>query len=68
MLLTQQPRAPFTGFPKIFKIKIIDVVEVNQWRWLDESGQWLENVDRTHLVLPSGEPVLQKSFQVVLSV
>ena len=38
--------------------KIIDIAEVNQWRWLEESGQWLENVDRTHLVLASGKPVL----------
>ena len=29
--------------------KIIDVAEVNQWRWVEESEQWLENVDRTHL-------------------
>ena len=27
-----------------------------------ESGQWLENVDRTHLVLASVNPVLQKSM------
>ena len=33
---------------------------VNQWRWLEESGHWLENVDRTHLVLASGNQVLQK--------
>ena len=26
--------------------------------WLEESGQGLENADRTHLVLASGEPVL----------
>ena len=25
--------------------KIVDVAEVNQQRCLDESGQWLENVD-----------------------
>ena len=31
--------------------KIVDVAE--------ESGQWLENVDRTHLVLASGNLVLQ---------
>ena len=30
--------------------------------WLEESGQWLENVDWIHLVLASGKPVLQKSF------
>ena len=33
---------------------------VNQWRWIEESGQWLENVDQTHLVLASGKLVLQK--------
>ena len=26
---------------KITEEKIIDVDEVNQWRWLEESGQWL---------------------------
>ena len=41
--------------------KIVEVAEVNQQRWLEESGQWLENVDRTRLVLASGEPVQQKS-------
>ena len=35
-------------------------VEVNQQRWLEESGQRLENVDRTHLALASGKLVLQK--------
>ena len=35
---------------------IIDVADFNQ----EESGQWLENVDRTHLILASGKPVLQK--------
>ena len=23
---------------------IVDAAEVNQWCWLEESGQWLENV------------------------
>ena len=27
------------------------VAEVNQWRWLEESGQWCENVDQIYLVL-----------------
>ena len=40
--------------------KIINLAEVNQQCWLEESGQWLENVDQTHLVLASGKPVLQK--------
>ena len=43
-------------FPKNFRGKIIDVY---QWHWLEESGQWLENVDRTHLVLSRGKSVLQ---------
>ena len=33
--------------------KIIDVAEVNQCRWLEESGQWLENqrdAERGHYV------------------
>ena len=29
---------------------------------LEESGQWLEKVDRTHLALSSGRLVLQKNF------
>ena len=32
-----------------------------QWRWLEESGQWLENGDGTRLVLASGMPLLQKN-------
>ena len=39
---------------------MVDVAEVNQRQCLEESGQWLENVDRTHLVLASGKLVLQK--------
>ena len=45
--------------PKTYR-KSIDVAEFNQWRWLEEREQWLENVDRTHLVLASGKPVQQK--------
>ena len=30
--------------------------------WFEESGLWLENVDRTHLVLAGGEPLLQKNL------
>ena len=51
------------SIPEIFFCgKIIDVAEVNQRPWLEESGQGLENGDRTHLVLASGKPVLQKSL------
>ena len=45
-----------------YPINIINVAEVIQRCWLEESGQWLDNVDRTHLVLASGKPVLQKKF------
>ena len=38
---------------------MIDVAEVNQWCWLKERGQWLDNVNRT-LDLASGKPILQK--------
>ena len=40
-------------------IPIIEIVEVNQQRWLHDSGLWLENVDRTHFGLASGKPGLQ---------
>ena len=60
LLLTQQPRVWFPAYPKKFRGKIRGVAEVNQWRWLEESEQWLENVDQTHLVLTSGTSVLQK--------
>ena len=42
--------------------KHYDVAEVNQWRWLEGSEQWLENVDQTNLVLASGKPALQKIY------
>ena len=41
---------------------IIDVDEVNQWRWLEERGQHLKNVDRSHLVLAGGKPDQQKQM------
>ena len=62
---TSQSATP-GAFPKKFWWKIINVAEVNQLRWLEESGQWLENVDRTHLFLPSGNPVLQKIWVKII--
>ena len=54
MLLTQQPWLGLVpSVPYFFRVRIIDVSEINQ------SGQWLENVDRTHLVLARGKLVLQ---------
>ena len=38
----------------------VDVAEVNQWFCLEERGQWIENVNRTHLVLSSGKLVQKK--------
>ena len=46
--------------PKNSQGKIDDVAEVYQGRWVENSGQYLENVDQTYLVLASGKLVLQK--------
>ena len=48
------------NIPKKFIGKYVDVAEVNQRGCLEESGQWLENVDGTHLALACGKLVLQK--------
>ena len=42
-----------------------DVAEIYRQLWLDESGQWLENVDQTHQVLASGKLEQQKSMVYV---
>ena len=64
MPLTQQPRFDSQRSQKNFRGKIADIAEVNQRCYLEESGQWLENADQTHLVLAvGGKPVLQKSRQ-----
>ena len=41
--------------------KILDIVEVNHWRCLEESEKGLEIADRTHLELASGKLKQQKS-------
>ena len=46
------------AFPKIF----FDVARIYRQRCLEESGQRLENDDRTHLVLASGNLVLRKNL------
>ena len=48
--------------PKFLDEKIVDGDEINQCRCLEESEQWLENVDWTHLVLASGKLVLSKEL------
>ena len=46
-LLTQKPRVRFSAFTKIY----LDVAEIYRWRWLEESGQRLDNANQIHLVL-----------------
>ena len=62
-ILASRPTAPnsIPSIPqKISDEYIVNVAKVNQWRCLEESEQWLENVDRTHEILASGKLVLQK--------
>ena len=56
-ILACEPSIP----KKISEETIVIVAEVNQGRCFEESGQWPENVDRTHLVLATVKLVLQKS-------
>ena len=48
---------------KLPEEKIIHVAEVNLRRCLEKSGQWLENVYQTHLLLASGKMVQQKTLE-----
>ena len=62
-MLASKPSCPgfIPGIPKYFSDKtIVDAAEVNQLRYLEESGQWLENVDLNHRALVSGKLVQQK--------
>ena len=45
-------------FPNFIKGKIVNVAEVNQRHCLEESEQWLENVDRTNQALVALEKKL----------
>ena len=47
---------------KFSEEKIVDVVEVSQQSCLEESGQWLENIEWNRLVQASGKLVLQKNL------
>ena len=50
----------------IFRGKNVNVPDANQWCFFEESEQWLENVDQTHLVLSSGKLVQKKkSYQLI---
>ena len=46
---------------------IVDVADVNQWHCIEESGQWLENVDQTHLVLAKSKLVLENFSRINLN-
>ena len=61
-VFTQQPRIWFQASQKNFRGNITDVAEVIQRRWLEESGQWFENVVWTHLVLAGGKPEVKKQL------
>ena len=55
------PRFDAQHSQKISEEKVVDVAEVNQLHCLEQSDQWLENGDRTNLVLDCGKLVLQKN-------
>ena len=62
-ILVSRPEAPalIPSIRKIFTDKKLSMIaEVYQMHWFEESGLWLENVDRTHLVLAGGEPASKK--------
>ena len=42
--------------------KIPEAAVVNQWLCFKESGQWLETVDQTHLVIATGKLVLKNKI------
>ena len=42
--------------------KLLMMLRLINCAGLEESGQWLENVDQTHQVLASGNPVQQKTM------
>ena len=69
-LFLPDPTAPgsIPSVPKsLLKKDVVNATEVNQWRCSEESGQWLENVNRTYLVLASGKLVLPKNSPVTLN-
>ena len=55
LLLNTKPRIQYQQSQIFFRGIIIKVSKVNQLCGLEESGQRLENVDQTHLVLASGK-------------
>ena len=66
-LLLLNPGSTPNVAQKISGEKNVDVAEVHQRRCLEESGHWLENVDRNPLVLTSVKLILQKKIGGELS-
>ena len=61
--LLLSPAAPGSSHSipkKLSEEKMVEGAAVHQRRCLEESGQWLENVNRTHLVLASSKLLLKK--------
>ena len=64
-ILASGPSCPelIPRVPKMFaEEKIVDVAEVDQQRFIEESGEWVKML--IHLDLDSGKLVLQKKFQL----
>ena len=62
-VLASGPSSPgfdYQGLQLFSEVAMVNVSEVNQRHCFEESGQWLKNENRTHLVLVSGKQVLQK--------
>ena len=53
-------------YRNFFSEKMIYVAEFNQQLWLEESGQSLENVDQTHLILVSGKWQMASGYKTVV--
>ena len=63
-VLTSGPSCPWFDFQRSLKKaaeKIVNVAEVNQRHFVEESGVWLVNVGQTHLVLAIVKLVLQNN-------
>ena len=60
MVVILASRPSCLGFD--FRGKIVNIAKVNQWHCLEESEQWLANVDPTHLGLASRKIVILKSL------
>ena len=66
LLPTQQPRGLNLSIHEIFSEQIWKLLWlINGTAW--NSGQRLDNVDRTHLVLASGNLVLQKRLMKIFT-